>query len=344
MKTANNRLVPALAALLFWVWSVPAQGQELRTAELDSCQLESGETLRPCSVAYRTMGSLNPQRDNAVLVPTWFTGTSEEAAGFFATLVDTTSFYVVVVDALGNGVSTSPSNSPTQGGEAFPRISIGDMVATQYRLVTEELGLRGLYAVTGASMGGMQTYEWMVSHPRFFEKAVPLIGSPKLGPYDIALWETELRVLDLYETCKCADAAATLAGLIMLIGSSPEAFHAQTDPAEVETSLEFAAQVTLGRPDGWTHDMASQLHAMIEHDVSRHHGGNMATTAAATEVDLLSVVVGTDHVVTPWPAIKFAELAGGESIVLDNAGGHGGLSVPGAEYMNQVRAFLARNE
>lgn len=344
MKTTKNDLVPALVALLLLAWPVPSQSQDLRTAELGTCQLESGENLRPCNIAYRTMGSLNAQRDNAVLVPTWFTGTSEESAGFFATLVDTTSFYVVVVDALGNGVSTSPSNSPTQGGEAFPTISIGDMVTTQYRLVTEELGLAGLHGVTGASMGGMQTFEWMVSHPRFFKKAMPLIGSPKLGPYDIALWETELRILDLYETCQCSDAAAVLAGVGMLAGSSPEAFHAQTDPADVETSLESAAQATLGRPAGWTHDMASQLDAMIRHDVSRHHGRDMATAAASTEADLLSVVVGTDHVVTPWPAIEFAELAGGESIVLDNAGGHGGLFVLGAEYVNQVRAFLARND
>ena len=46
-----------------------------------------------------------------------------------------------------------------------PEISIGDMVQSQYRLVTEVLGLEGLYAVTGISMGGMQTFEWAVSHP-----------------------------------------------------------------------------------------------------------------------------------------------------------------------------------
>jgi len=193
-------------------------------------------------------------------------------------------------------------------------------------------------------MGGMQTFEWMVSHPGFFERAVPLIGSPKLGAYDIVLWETELRILDLYGTCQCSDAAAILAGVGMLAGSTPEAFHAQTDPSEVETSLEAAARATLARPDGWIHDMASQLHAMIDHDVSRHHGGDMAVAAKATEAGLLSVVVGTDHVVTPWPAIEFAELAGGESIVLDNPGGHGGLFVPGADYVEQVRAFLIRNE
>ena len=217
-------------------------------------------------------------------------------------------------------------------------------MASQYRLVTEVLGLERLYAVAGASMGGMQTFEWMVAHPRFIEKAVPLIGSPKLGPYDIALWETDLRILELYEACRCSAAAAMLAGVGLLVGSSPERVEAQTDPAEVEASLEAAAQRTLERPDGWTHDMASQLHAMIGHNIARNFGGDMSAAAAATQVDLLSVVVSTDHVVTPWSAIKFVELAGGESMVIDNAGGHGGIFGPGTGFAEKVRMFLARND
>ena len=218
------------------------------------------------------------------------------------------------------------------------------MVASQYRLVTDVLSLDRLHAVVGASMGGMQTFEWMVAHPGFLAKAVPLIGSPKLGPYDIVLWETELHILHLYEACGCADAAATLAGISMLVGSSPERVDAQTDPSEVGASLEIAAESTMGRPDGWTHDMASQLHAMIGHDVSRTFNGDMDAAAAAVQAELLSVVVGTDHVVTPWSAIRFAELVGGESMVIDNACGHGGLFCPDTGYEDRVRAFLSRED
>ena len=332
-----------LAVALLLTWSLPALGQDLQTADLGTCVLESGEVLRPCALSYRTLGTLNDERDNAILVPTWFRGTSEGSLRFATAFVDTTAFYMIVVDALGNGVSTSPSNTPTQGGESFPEISIGDMVATQYRLVTDVLNLDGLYAVTGASMGGMQTFEWMVAHPRFFEKAVPLIGSPKLGPYDVALWETELRILDLYEACRCADAAATLAGVGMLTGSSPESVDAQTDPSEVEASLQAAAERMMARSDGWTHDTASQLHAMIGHDVSRNFAGDMEAAAAATQAELLSVVVGADHVVTPWSAIEFAKMARGESMVIENARGHRGVFLPGTGFEERVRVFLARD-
>lgn len=338
------RRVLTTSLLALWWSPDPASLQQLRTADLGECPLESGETLAPCVVGYRTLGSLDEARDNAILVPTWFTGTSEEVADFAITYVDTATFYLIAVDALGNGVSTSPSNSPTQGGESFPRISIGDMVESQHRLVTEVLGLDRLYAVTGASMGGMQTFEWAVAYPDFVGKALPMIGSPRLGPYDIALWETELRILDLYEACGCPEAAATLAGLWMLTGSSPEDIDSRMDPAEVETSLETAARAYLERPDGWTHDTASQLHAMIGHDVSRRFGADMAAAAEAIEAGLLSVVVSTDHVVTPWVSIEFVEMAGGESIVVDDPGGHGGLFAPDAGYEARVRAFLARDE
>ena len=345
MKSFATKLAALLiASSLTSSWSVPASAQELKTADLGACSLESGETLRPCVVGYRTLGPLNRDRDNAILVPTWFRGDSQGSARLATAFVDTTAFHVIIVDALGNGVSTSPSNSPTQGGESFPTISIGDMVTSQYRLVTEVLSLDRLYAVTGASMGGMQTFEWMVTYPRFIEKAVPLIGSPKLGSYDVALWETQLRILDLYEACECAEAAATLAGVGMLAGSSPEQVDAQTDPSEVEASLEAAAKSTLQRPDGWTHDMASQLHAMIGHDVSRHFGGDMSAAADAVGAELLSVVVSTDHVVTPWSAIRFTELVGGESMVIDNTAGHGGLFTPGTGFEERVRAFLARDD
>jgi homoserine O-acetyltransferase len=74
-------------------------------------------------------------------------------------MVDTSNFFPIMVDALGNEVSTSPSTSRTQPGERFPRVSIGDMVHTQYRLITETLGIERLYAVMGIPMGGMQTFE-----------------------------------------------------------------------------------------------------------------------------------------------------------------------------------------
>ena len=82
---------------------------------------------------------------------------------------------------------------------------------------------------------------------------------------------------------------------------------------------------------------------MIGHDVSRNFAGDMEAAAAATQAELLSVVVGTDHVVTPWSAIEFARMARGESMVIENARGHGGIFLPGTGFEERVRVFLARD-
>ena len=334
-------IVPALIAL-------PLQAQDLQVAELGECVLESGEVLAPCDLAYRTYGELNATRDNAILVSTWFGGTSAAWTGILGSgLIDLEGFYTIVVDAFGNGVSTSPTTSPTQGGDAFPLVSIGDMMLSQHRLVSDVLELDGLYAVMGISMGGMQTFEWLVEYSDFFGKAVSIIGSPRLGPYDIARWETELRVLELFEACECEDAAAVYSGLSMLTLNSPE-YHARvTDRTTVQAALAQQARGGMRTlSEGRTKNIAMQLRAMINHDISRKFGGDMKAAADAMGADLLVIVDAVDHLVTPGPALDFAEMSGAKSVILDDDCGH--LSAfqacSGTVMTEAISAFLARDD
>ena len=333
-------IVPALVAL-------PLQAQDLQVVALGECALESGEVLAPCDLGYRTYGDLNAARDNAILISTWFGGTSAAWTGILGSgLIDLEGFYTIVVDAFGNGVSTSPTTSPTQGGEAFPLVSIGDMVHSQHRLVTDVLDLDGLYAVMGISMGGMQTFEWLVEYPGFFRKAVPIIGSTRLGPYDLARWETELRLLELFEACECEEAAAAHAGLSMMTLNTP-GYHARvTDRTTVQANLTGQGQNVQSLSEGRSKNIATQLRAMINLDISRGFGGDMAAAAAAIQADLLVVVNATDHLVTPGPALEFAEMAGAQSLVLDDDCGH--LSpfqaCSGTAMTEAISAFLARHD
>jgi homoserine O-acetyltransferase len=334
-------IVPLLLAF-------PLQAQELRVAELGECALESGAVLAPCDVSYRTYGELNANRDNAILISTWFGGNSAAWTGILGGgLIDLEGFYTIVVDAFGNGVSTSPTNSPTQGGDAFPLVSIGDMVQAQHRLVTEVQGLDGLYAVMGISMGGMQTFEWLVEYPDFFQKAVPIIGSPRLGAYDIARWEIELRVLELFEDCECEAAAAVHAGLSILTLNTPE-YHARvTDRTTIQATLTSqGVQGVRGLGKGRSKNIATQLRAMINHDISRKFGGDIAAAASAIKADLLVVVDVDDHLVTPGPALDFAEMVGAQSLVLQDDCGHLSpfVSCSGTAMTSTIKAFLSRDD
>src|SRR4030095_7639245 len=127
----------------------------LKTASLGTFKTVAGNEIKNCIIGYRTLGKLNADKSNVVLWPTWFTGKSEEICKEITPLmIDTTGLYIIVVDALGDGVSSSPSNHPS-----FPEITIRDMVNSQYQLLTKLLHITHLKVLMGASMGGMQVME-----------------------------------------------------------------------------------------------------------------------------------------------------------------------------------------
>src|SRR5262249_54423615 len=107
--------------------------------ELGDVALQSGTILRNAKLAYKTHGQLNAARTNVVLYPTQFAaqhGDIEWLIGPGRALDPGTSF-IIVLDQLGNGLSSSPSNTtPPQDRMRFPTITIRDDVAAQYRLVT----------------------------------------------------------------------------------------------------------------------------------------------------------------------------------------------------------------
>jgi homoserine O-acetyltransferase len=47
--------------------------------ELGEVRLQMGETLRDAKLAYRTYGSLNQAKSNAIVYPTWYSGQHYDA-------------------------------------------------------------------------------------------------------------------------------------------------------------------------------------------------------------------------------------------------------------------------
>jgi homoserine O-acetyltransferase len=89
--------------------------------------------------------------------------------------LDATKYFIVLPDAIGHGKSSKPSDGMRA---KFPQYNYDDMVAAQYRLVTEGLGIRHLRLVMGNSMGGMHAWIWGVRHPEFMDALVPMASQP----------------------------------------------------------------------------------------------------------------------------------------------------------------------
>ena len=319
----------------------PDGAQQL--ANLAQCPLESGELIQDCHIGYRTWGKLNADRSNAVLFPTWFTGVSAELADSIGPgkLVDPSRYFVIAVDALGDGVSSSPSNSKAQPRMAFPAFTIADMVQSQYRLLTETLHIPHLHAVIGISMGGMQTFQWIVDHPDFMDLAVPIVGSTRLTAWDLLLWHAEEDAIRQSPAWQLGNYARTpalpLTAILQDMNLTTPSHYNREVPRD-NFAHEYAAYGTEGATEFDANDRIFQLQAMIHHDIA--HGASLEDTAKRVHARVLVVVSQQDHMVNPAPAQAFAPLIHAQVITLTSDCGHLATGCEADKLDPQVRAFL----
>jgi pimeloyl-ACP methyl ester carboxylesterase len=150
--------------------------------------LEGGGTLRQCQLAYATFGTLNNLKDNAVLVTTWFAGTNkimEQAYIGPCRALNPEKYFIIVINQIGGGLSTSPHNTPYPLGMGnFPSVTVGGDVAAQERLLRQHFGVEKLALVVGGSMGAQQVYEWAVRFSEKVQRAAPIAGTAKTTPHD----------------------------------------------------------------------------------------------------------------------------------------------------------------
>ncbi len=313
-------------------------------AKIGDFKLESGTVIKDCTIGYRTFGKLNETKSNAILFPTWFGGNSSGLVWLIGPnkMADSTKYFVIAVDALGDGVSSSPSNSKLQPGETFPQFNIRDMVNSQFEFVTKFLKLDHLFCIMGGSMGGMQTFQWIVSYPDFMDKAVAWVGSPKLTSYDLLLWNTELQAIEMGKNCGASDEMImkTIADITDLNIRTPEYLATHTKPEDFSQSLSeyqksFSENFNL-------YDWTSQLKAMIEHNVSSPYGNDMDKAASRVKAKVLSIVSLQDHMANPLPAIEFAKLINAESLELNNDCGHLGPGCEMEKVEKAINDFLER--
>jgi homoserine O-acetyltransferase len=153
--------------------------------DLGDVTLQSGVTLPDTFLAYKTYGELNERKDNVIVYPTAFGDQHYQNEWLIGNgmALDPQEYFIIVPNLLGNGLSSSPSNTPAPFDKAnFPHVTIYDNVKFQYRLVTEKFGIQKIALVVGWSMGGIQSFQWGASYPNMVERIAPFCGGAKTWP------------------------------------------------------------------------------------------------------------------------------------------------------------------
>jgi homoserine O-acetyltransferase len=170
--------------------------------------LESGEVIRDFAISYVTHGKLNEKKSNAILMVTAIGGNHHRVDFLIGPgkALDTDKYFIICTDAIGNGLTTSPSNSTAQPRMKFPKFLIRDMVASQKKL-TDQLGIAHVVAVIGPSMGGMQVLQWGVTHPDFMDSLVSLVPLAKTPAWTVTVLEATRKAIMLDPAWKNGDYA-----------------------------------------------------------------------------------------------------------------------------------------
>ena len=390
-----DRVRRVLFAIAAGVLFMPLAGHaydgpvEKKVFTLPSYTTTGGKTIKEVRVGYETYGKLNAAGDNAIFVPHFFTGTSH-AAGKYAPTdaapgywdpiigagrpIDTDKYFVISADALTN-LNTKDPNVATTGpstvnpetgkpyGMAFPVVTFRDTVRV-HKALLDNLGVKKLHAVAGASGGSMQAMEWAATYPDLVQRVVHVVGPGfEISPYVIEVldvWMTPIRLDskwnngDYYGRDEPQDGVANALKIITITTRAPgwadktfgyKPADTAKDPAAAMGNL-FAIEDTLMKAGIGRAKMAdanSMLYTAKANQIYRLTDDEVKGMKAK----ILFVPASSDAIFPPEMSRRAAEryrAQGGvaEVVVIEGDGGHleGVFNV--AKQGDAIRAFLAK--
>lgn len=324
--------------------------------ELGDFVLEEGQTLRDCKLAYATFGTLSPEKDNAILITTWYSGTHAIFADAYIGsehALNPDEYFIVVVNQIGNGLSTSPHNTAGPLARAkFPRVRIGDDVRAQEQLLRERFGIEELQLVTGGSMGAQQTYEWAVRFPEKVKRAAPIAGTAQNTPHDFLYTQALADAITsdpgfqrgwYTDNAEVREGLDRHAGIWSVMGFSTEFFK-----QEQWRALGFASaedfqvgfmQAYFGAMD--PNDLLTMAWKWQHGDVTRHTDGDLESALGRVKAKTFVMPISEDMFFPVRDCEAEQKLVEDSELrVVESTAGHLGLFALEPGYMEQIDRHL----
>jgi homoserine O-acetyltransferase len=297
-----SRVIAVIAVCL----AFPVLGQDAKIFVIPEFQFENGQTLADVKVAYDTYGELNAAKDNAILV---LHGASQGRNGYKIFIgpgkaFDTEKYFVITVDALGGGGSSKPADGL---GAAFPAYTIRDMVRAQHQLLTKGLGLSGLRAAGGPSMGSMQALEWGIHFPDFAKGLLLIVPSARSDRHVQAIFDAVIGTIQLdrrwndgYYSENPVDGIQA-AGMIYFpwLYSDEYVNNLVTEDQYRKSQGAFGAAWV----KAWdARSLIYRYQATMNHDVSKPYGGDLMAALRRIKAKTLVMPGMTDRTLPPYMA------------------------------------------
>jgi homoserine O-acetyltransferase/O-succinyltransferase len=338
-----------------------AQGSR-HFVNIGSLGLEAGGALPQVRIAYETWGTLNPARDNAILVEHALTGDSHVTGpagpghptpGWWDGLIgagcplDTDHWFIVASNVIGGCQGTTgPSSQAPDGrpwGGRFPFVTIRDQVEAEAALA-DRLGICTWAAVLGGSMGGMRALEWAVTFPDRVRRCIVLACSAYASAEQIAWCQPQLLAIRQDPDFDGGDYYDRLRGPDLGLGLARRIAHV-TYRSEPELDTRFGRRVQAGEQplggggryavESYLDHQADKLAArfdansylvltesMNSHDVGRDRGGVQAALERVS-ADLVVVAVDSDRLYPPRLSYEISLASASSGLTQVIASDHG---------------------
>ena len=326
--------------------------------------LESGFVLPALSIAFKTYGTLNEQRDNVAWACHALTANAD-VADWWPELtgennaIDTGKYFLICANIIGSCYgSTGPLEVNPETGKqffhAFPPITVRDIVKAHI-LLRQHLGLEKIQLLFGGSMGGYQVLEWAIMEKDVVKNLFLIATSAAESAWGIAIHTAQRLAIEADDSWRESKADAGAKGLkaaraIGMLSYRNYSMYEKLQKDPDNTKLEnfkassyiiYQGEKLVKRFNAYSYYQLTK--AMDAHNISRGRAKDVAEALRKMDQPVLLMGISSD-ILCPVEEQKFMakHLPDVQFHEIDSEYGHDGFLIETEKISSILKPWLAQ--